>query len=48
MTDPLLEDFGYQATNANAEKVLEGTYTAPQDTDPYAIKLLPICKDQPS
>jgi hypothetical protein len=44
MSAPLLEDFGYKATNQNAEKVLNGTYQPPPGSDQYAVKLFPHLK----
>jgi hypothetical protein len=40
MVSPLLEDFGYLARGPATAAVLDGTYTPPPGTDPYAIKLL--------
>ena len=40
MTQPLVTDFGYLATSEAAGQVWEGTYTAPPDSDKYAVKLI--------
>jgi hypothetical protein len=40
LQQPLVNEFGYQADNANAQAVLEGTYTPPADTSPNAARLL--------
>jgi hypothetical protein len=37
---PLVDEFGYQADNANAQAVLDGTYTPPARTPPNATQLL--------
>lgn len=44
MCQLLLGEFGYKAINRNAEKVLEGTYEPPANTDPYVVKLIPHLK----
>ena len=41
MQQPLLGEFGFRATNANANSVLNGTYVPTHNIDPYVMKLLP-------
>ena len=41
MRQHLVEIFGHKATDEPAESVLNGTFTPPQNIDPYVTKLLP-------
>ena len=44
MTTPLLEDFGYLPPEELANRVMDGTYTPPPGTCPYAVEFLASLK----
>ena len=48
MMSPLLEDFGYLPPETLANQVMEGTYTPPTGTCPYAVEFLASLKRTPN
>ena len=48
MTGDLVDDLGYTGTTQSCQKVLDGTYEPPEDTNEYTTEYLKHLKKPPN